>query len=76
MKRIANNVALQTVGYVVSGLQKVNIYVKEEGYKKQDIFNGLYRDFCMNGMLTYSHCKVTEIAAKDDIICIGISMNK
>nr|DAH10722.1 MAG TPA: hypothetical protein [Caudoviricetes sp.] len=30
----------------------------------------------MNAMLIYSHCKVTEIAAKDDIICIGISMDK
>lgn len=76
MKRIANNVALQTVGYVVSGLQKVNIYVKEEGYKKQDIFNGLYRDFCMGGMLTYSHCKVTEIASNFDVLNIGISLTK
>lgn len=38
MKRIANNVALQTIGYVISGFEKVNIYIKEMGYKKTRYF--------------------------------------
>ena len=29
MKRIANNVALQTIGYVISGFTNVYIYVRE-----------------------------------------------
>ena len=32
MKRIANNVALQTIGYVISGFTNVYIYVRECGY--------------------------------------------
>lgn len=31
MKRIANNVALQTIGYVISGFTNVYIYVRECG---------------------------------------------
>ena len=37
MKRIANNVALQTIGYVISGFTNVYIYVRECGYQKQDM---------------------------------------
>lgn len=33
MKRIANNVALQTIGYVISGFTNVYIYVRECGYQ-------------------------------------------
>ena len=42
MKRIANNVALQTIGYVISGFTNVYIYVRECGYQKRDIYRGLY----------------------------------
>lgn len=35
MKRIANNVALQTIGYVISGFTNVYIYVRECGYQKR-----------------------------------------
>ena len=40
MKRIANNVALQTIGYVISGFTNVYIYVRECGYQKRDISFG------------------------------------
>ncbi len=76
MKRIANSVALQTIGYVISGFEKVNIYIKEMGYKKQDIFRGLYSDFYMDGMKIYSHCKVTELVANNDELCVGISLHE
>ena len=42
MKRIANNVALQTIGYVISRFTNVYIYVRECGYQKRDIYRGLY----------------------------------
>lgn len=45
MKRIANNVALQTIGYVISGFTNVYIYVRESGYQKRDIYRGLYKHF-------------------------------
>lgn len=34
MKRIANNVALQTIGYVISGFTNVYIYVRECGFSE------------------------------------------
>ena len=41
MKRIANNVALQTIGYVISGFTNVYIYVRECGYQKAGHLQGL-----------------------------------
>ena len=34
MKRIANNVAFQTIGYLISGFTKVYIYVQKCGYHR------------------------------------------
>ena len=50
MKRIANNVALQTIGYVISGFTNVYIYVRECGYQKRDIYRGLYKLFAHDEM--------------------------
>ena len=36
MKRIANNVALQTIGYVISGFTNVYIYVRNESCINDD----------------------------------------
>lgn len=47
MKRIANNVALQTIGYAISGLANVHIYVQECGYHKRDVYTGLYKNFAI-----------------------------
>lgn len=72
MKRIANNVALQTIGYVIGGFTSVYIYVRENGYKKQDIYKGLYKDFYGDEMNKYAHCEVTEIRAEENVLYIGI----
>lgn len=37
MKRIANHAALQTIGYVIGGMTNVNIYIREDGYTKEQI---------------------------------------
>lgn len=54
MKRIANNVALQTIGYVISGFTNVYIYVRECGYQKRDIYRGLYKHFAHDEMNKYA----------------------
>ena len=56
MKRIANNVALQTIGYVISGFTNVYIYVRECGYQKRDIYRGLYKHFARDEMNKYAYC--------------------
>lgn len=55
MKRIANNVALQTIGYVISGFTNVYIYVRECGYQKRDIYRGLYKHFAHDEMNKYAY---------------------
>ena len=72
MKRIANNVALQTIGYVIGGLTNVNIYICESGYAKERIFRGLYKDFDREKMYKYENCKVTELQADENVLYIGI----
>lgn len=72
MKRIANNVALQTIGYVISGFTNVNIYVRESGYFKRDIYKGLYKHFVREEMHKYAYCKVTELRADENVLYIGI----
>ncbi len=72
MKRIANNVALQTIGYTISGLANVYIYVRECGYKKRDIYKGLYKNFAFDEMNKYAYCKVTELRADENVLYIGI----
>lgn len=71
MKRIANNVALQTIGYVISGFTNVNVYVRECGCKKRDIYRGLFKDFA-DEMCKYENCKVTELYADENVLYIGI----
>lgn len=72
MKRIANNVALQTIGYAIGGLVNVCIYVRENGYRKQEIYKGQYKDFAYDGMNKYAYCKVTEFYADENVLYIGI----
>ena len=61
MKRIANNVALQTIGYVISGFTNVYIYVRECGYQKRDIYRGLYKHFAHDEMNKYAYCKISIV---------------
>ena len=72
MKRIANNVALQTIGYVINELTNVYIYVRERGYQRRDIYRGLYKHFAFYGMDKYAYCKVTEIHTNENVLYIGI----
>lgn len=72
MKRIANNVALQTIGYVISGFTNVYIYVQECGYQKRDIYRGLYKHFAHDEMNKYAYCKITELRADENVLYIGI----
>ena len=72
MTRIANYVALQTIGYVIGGTTNVNIYIREDGYTKEQIYNGLYKDFVKEEMYKYENCKVSELRAEKEVLCIGI----
>lgn len=72
MKRIANHVALQTIGYVIGGMTNVNIYIREDGYTKERIYKGLYKDFVRDEMHKYENCKVTELRADENVLYIGI----
>lgn len=70
MKRIANNVALQTILYTISGLANIHIYATELGYFKRDIYAGLHKDF--RDIYKYENCKVAGISASENIINISI----
>lgn len=73
MNRIANHVALKTVGYVISGKTWVQVYIREMGYKRRDIYKGSFEDFSRDYLPTYANCQVTELAADENILNIGIS---
>ena len=78
MKRIAKNVALQTLGYLISGDTHVAIYEDKYGYFRHAdlIYKGVfyYFDAARNGMRNYSHCIVTRLNADENILYIGIEM--
>lgn len=74
MKRIANKVALQTICYTISGFTNVNIYVRECGYKKQDVYRGLYKDFPNDLQRKYAYCEVTELKADESVLFIGVAL--
>lgn len=73
IKRIANHVALQTVCYVISGKTWVQIYIRNMGVKKLDIYNGPFEDFYRDHLSTYANFQVTELAADENVLNIGIS---
>lgn len=78
MKRIARNVALQTLGYLISADTQVEIYDDKSGYYRFDklIYKGVfhYFDVADIGMRNYSHCIVTRLNADENILYIGIEM--
>lgn len=78
MKRIARNVALQTLGYLISEDAQVAIYKDDYGcYKARNlIYEGVfgYFDAARNGMCNYSHCKVTRLNADENILYIDLEM--
>lgn len=78
MKRIAQNVALQTLGYLISAATNVAIYKDDYGrYRAGNlIYKGVfyYFDAASTGMCIYSHCKVTRLYAGENTLYIGIEM--
>ena len=75
MKRIANNMALQTLGYIIGGTQEIEIYYRVDGYRKETVFEGAYNDFCREQFgdgEQLSHNKVTGIEADGNVLRIGI----
>lgn len=63
--------ALQTIGYVISGFTNVYIYMRECGDQKRDIYRGLYI-FARDEMDRYAYCKITELRADENVLYIGI----
>lgn len=63
--------ALQTIGYVISGFTNVYIYIRECGDQKRDIYRGLYI-FASDEMDRYAYCKITELRADENVLYIGI----
>lgn len=78
MKRIARNVALQTLGYLIFGDTHVEIYEDKFGYYRREnlIYKGVFRYFDVSdvGMRNYSHCIVTRLNADENILYIGIEI--
>lgn len=72
MQRIANNVALQTLGYIIRGDYHVNIYVLKNEYLRREIYRGQYLHF--DEMRMYGNCRVKEIFAADNVLYIGIEV--
>lgn len=76
LKNIANNVCFETIASLISGIKKIKIINRKQGYDKQTLFEGTfneYRNFNNRFMRDdFSHCKVNGIDAIDDILVIGI----
>lgn len=78
MKRIANDLALQTLGYYIRGEQEVEVYYHIDGYRKETIFKGKFFDFdkahlmCLGNGECLSRNRVTRVGALDGVLQIGI----
>ena len=79
MKRIANEVALQTVLYVIGGLQKIRVIDYKNEYEAQtrgdhtEIFHGLYKDKTYDTFnYKQEHAAVRSIEPDGDELVIGI----
>lgn len=76
MKRIANDMAFQTLGYFIGGTQEIEVYYSADGYRKETIFQGKYNDFCRQQLFgdgeQLSHNKVAGITADGNVLRIGI----
>lgn len=76
MKRIANDMAFQTLGYLIGGTQEIEVYYRVDGYRKETVFEGTYSDFYKEQLFgdgeQLSHNKVTGIEADGNVLRIGI----
>lgn len=75
MKRVANNVALETVLYCTNGLQKIRVLDREhiDDPNPKLIFEGLEKDFAYNtDNWKYRKSAVRRVAAQDDCLVFTI----
>lgn len=79
MKRVASNVALQTVLYIIGGLQKIRVIDYENGYeasvrgKHKEIFRGQYKDRRYDTFNFWQErAAVRNIQPRGDELIIGI----
>lgn len=79
MKRVANNVALQTVLYIIGGLQKIRVIDYENEYeasvrgKHKEIFRGQYKDKSFDTFnFKQERAAVRSIQPDGDELIIGI----
>ena len=78
MKRIANNVAVATVLYTISGLQAVKIIDYPTQYdcsmskNGEVVFDGLVKDLLDYKMIKYTHAKVQGIIIENGIIVFEV----
>ena len=78
MKRIANNVAVATVLYTISGLQAVKIIDYPTQYdcsickNGEVVFDGLEKDLLGYKMIKYTHAKVEGIRIENGTIVFDV----
>ena len=79
MKRIANDIALQTILYLIGGLQKIRVFDYKNEYEisvggaRTEVFSGQYKDTNLD-TFNYKqlHAKVRKIMPSGDELVIGI----
>lgn len=61
LKRIANNLAFQTLGYMLRGDEQVHIFLRSGVYAQRTIFEGSYAEFEGGLASTYNNYAVTMV---------------
>ena len=76
MKRIANDLALQTIGYSIGRTQEIDVFYYVDGYQLETVFRGKFEDFekiyLTSGKEQLSYNRVMKVETKGNILCIGI----
>lgn len=75
MKRVANEVALETVLYCVNGLQKIRVLDRKhiDDQNQKIIFEGLEKDFAYNtDNWKYRKSAVRRVATQDEYLVFTI----
>ena len=76
MKRIANDVALQTLLYVIGGLRKIRVIdVKNTWtHEFEVVYEGLYKDWSyLDRSYKIEHSAVHGLYAEDDVLVIELN---
>lgn len=72
LKKIANNVALQTIGYCLRATENINVCAITPSGNEVGVYYGLYRDFFREELYKYANCKVVGIRAIGNVLYIFI----